>query len=464
MGIVRDKDFEVRRVFLPSEAEEIYRLQADADVFQRHYPRHREWLRMAVGEIAAGKRFAFGVYKSIFRDGSPALILAGSVILKSETYSDVMQLKNLYVAPALRRQGYGRALIEAAVDLCLTRGANALETEVPVAEAGTVTFLGELGFLFTAHLPSPYRQNETIYRMHKVLPPAYIGDPLDLYEVAQWVFRVRYGFVLVPSNRPLLEFRKLAPPWTPLLGTAVVRDDADNIPVQQTLEHLTNTTVPLLALVTRQITSEDRVTCAAHRILCLDRGDLDRLLEGAWAFERPPFEREDIGGIIAPLRSKYLQEIRRTAAAERTYYKAAPIGRFVRTGNTIFFYVEQGDENVDAGIHAVATVRNCVAGSPDDVWLATTDAGPMFPTRTEYTSWAVDTAEVVAITFENVTATAPIRIDQIQRLLRPRQLRSDRLGKQYLSARNVEQLLALADPPRSPRVRETAESPPKRFL
>ena len=48
---------------------------------------------MAIVEILAGKRFAFGVYVPEVRSGTGTanLRLAGSIILKSESYSRVMQ-------------------------------------------------------------------------------------------------------------------------------------------------------------------------------------------------------------------------------------------------------------------------------------------------------------------------------------------------------------------------------------
>jgi len=83
----------VRRIFLRDEAEEIFDLQARADVFRRHYPEHANWLRMAIEEIVAGRRFAFGVYVPEVGSGTTGfdLKLAGSIILKSESYSKVMQ-------------------------------------------------------------------------------------------------------------------------------------------------------------------------------------------------------------------------------------------------------------------------------------------------------------------------------------------------------------------------------------
>ncbi len=91
---------QVRRIFVQRDADEIGRLHGSAAEFSQHYPKHHEWLKMAIAEIVTGKRFAFGLYKTTFDiDGDPTISLAGSIILKKETYTNVVQLKNLYVKP-----------------------------------------------------------------------------------------------------------------------------------------------------------------------------------------------------------------------------------------------------------------------------------------------------------------------------------------------------------------------------
>ena len=176
----------VRRIFLRDEAEQIFRLQANAEVFKRHYPEHAKWLRMAISEILEGRRFAFGVYVPEVSGGIADLKLAGSIILKSESYSKVMQLKNLYIDDAYRRRHFGTQLFNAVERFCVKRGSTAIDTEVPVEEKPTVAFLNSLGFLVHAHLDSPYRRGDVLYRMYKPLPRMYSRDPFDLTDLTCW--------------------------------------------------------------------------------------------------------------------------------------------------------------------------------------------------------------------------------------------------------------------------------------
>ena len=69
-------EIQIRRIFLQRDAEEIRRLQLNAPEFRKHYPQHDEWLRMAIREVVAGKRFAFGIYKTTFNEhGEPTISL-----------------------------------------------------------------------------------------------------------------------------------------------------------------------------------------------------------------------------------------------------------------------------------------------------------------------------------------------------------------------------------------------------
>lgn len=60
----RGFDFEVRRIFLENEANEIRALQSKAPELYNHYPNHREWLAEAINAVIIGKKVAFGVYKA----------------------------------------------------------------------------------------------------------------------------------------------------------------------------------------------------------------------------------------------------------------------------------------------------------------------------------------------------------------------------------------------------------------
>jgi GNAT superfamily N-acetyltransferase len=134
------KDSEIRRIFLPEDTEQIRRMQAEVRVFSEHYPEHRRWLDITLREVIQGKRIAFGVYRSGIDDRRRLTFeLVGSIILKLNHFTGIVELKNLFVREDARGKGYGTALYRKIDDYCTKAGFVGIETEVPVSEQGTVT-------------------------------------------------------------------------------------------------------------------------------------------------------------------------------------------------------------------------------------------------------------------------------------------------------------------------------------
>ena len=90
----------------------------------------------------------------------------------------------------------------------MKRGSPAIDTEVPVEEKSTVAFLNGLGFLVHAHLDSPYRRGDVLYRISKALPRMYTRDPFDLTELTSWTLDVGLGFQIDNVAADAIEFSK----------------------------------------------------------------------------------------------------------------------------------------------------------------------------------------------------------------------------------------------------------------
>lgn len=368
----------VRRIFLRDEAEQIFRLQANAEVFKRHYPEHAKWLRMAISEILEGRRFAFGVYVPEVSGGIADLKLAGSIILKSESYSKVMQLKNLYIDDAYRRRHFGTQLFNAVERFCVKRGSTAIDTEVPVEEKPTVAFLNSLGFLVHAHLDSPYRRGDVLYRMYKPLPRMYSRDPFDLTDLTCWTLDVGLGFQIGSLTLDKVDFSRRVSAnglWPlddrstsiSLAGTAYICDQAaevDSPQLKKLVDSHSKQGPPLIVVSGRRFSEGARKTATKNRVLCLSREDIDKSLSNCYPFIPPTFDKEQIGGILAPIKSAYVNGLSTTPNQEKTYFKGGPVGKFLKSGDTIFFYVES-DTTATGAIWARATIRDTKTGSPN---------------------------------------------------------------------------------------------------
>lgn len=427
----------VRRIFLQGDADDIQRLQHNAPEFNQHYPKHHEWLKMAIAEIVAGKRFAFGVYTTTFDAyGNPTMSLAGSIILKKETYTDAVQLKNLFIRPEDRGHGYGKALLDAAEQFCLKRGFTSIETEVPSQEQKTVYFLSRQGFYVLNLIESPYRKGDQIYRMYKHLPARYTGDPFDLFEISRWLFENLYGFRINAAQEPRVDFvsdfrsdpqAAIGTNGTRIEGSAYVIDTptpatSDNFDVfqRENKRHL-------LAVVARSFTSDAERFCKRHRILGLSASTIEAQFRTLFAVGLHSFSKENIGGMIVPVNSKYATRLAELSPTP-TYFKGGPIGKYLKQGDLVLFHVEDSTYMSGGGIHAYGEVATCETGSPQEIWSRYESKRPMFP-KDDYFAWCADMAEVIALTFSSIVRIKPMRFKEVTAT----EFDAEQIGHFYLS-------------------------------
>jgi GNAT superfamily N-acetyltransferase len=446
-----EQEVHIRRAFLREDAEQIQSLQLYAQEFSRHYPRHLEWLRMALNEVVEGRRFAFGVYKPVFEFGTPKTVLIGSIILKKETYSHVMQLKNLYVKPAERGKHYGRRLFEVVEQFCLKRGSTSIETEVPFDEPNTVNFLTLMGFMVQNLVDSPYRKGDRIYRMFKPLPAKYTGDPFDLFRLSTWLFENYLGFrvadqpvVKDPEGRFVFETTGQSD-LVQIKGLGYVWDSPAELSVQKIRDLQKEKKYPLIAAVSRRFSEDALKLCEANRIWTFALNGLEKDLRDALSVELPPFQREEIRGIIVRVNAKYERQIL-GGTSEQTYFKGGPVGKYLRPGNRVFFFVEDSLDSAAGGIKGYATIRGCSIHAPQVIWQQHVHRAPVFP-EADYQAWSVDKDEVVAVTFSEVQRTRTIPFDYLKTVLGS--LDAESLGHFYLNDVDVTRLLDEKQPPRS---------------
>lgn len=442
-------EIQVRRIFLQADAVEIQCLQLNAPEFEKHYPKHNEWLRIAISEIVTGKRFAFGVYKTTFNErGQPIVSLVGSIILKKETYSHVIQLKNLYIKPEERRRKYGRALFEAVEQFCIKKGWITIETEVPCAESGTVNFLNIMRFFVQNLVESPYRKGDQLYRMYKHLPRKYTGDPFDLFNLSCWLFENLYSFRIVSATDPNVHFVSNLQfdfettnntQATQIQGTAYVIDESNPVSIDRLGVFHKNNKKHLLSVIARNFSPDARRFCKNQRILALDTLIIEKELRSIFAAELPSFPKEHIQGMIVPINSKYFSRLIEHTGV-MTYFKGGPIGKYLKAGDLILFYVEQSSQFTDGGLRAYAEVITCEVNSPDLIWEKYENSNPIFP-KEDYFAWSVDKSEVIALTFSKINMIEPIPYGKINEQVTQTSMDNEKLGNFYLSQDEVSKFL-----------------------
>lgn len=444
-------DIQIRRIFLRDDAERIQELQKDAPEFNQHYPRHFDWLRMAIDEVVEGKRFAFAIYKSTFASSGEATVaLIGSIILKKEAYSHVMQLKNLFIKPEFRGKRYGQRFFSVVEQFCLKRGCTSIETEVPFDERRTVNFLNLSGFFVQNLMDSPYRRGDRVYRMYKPLPAKYTGDPFDLFGSSTWLFEQALGFRVVRSEingkaegRFFFETTSVADALQ-LRGLAYVWDSPDKLSGAAVRQLQKEKEFPLIAVVSRAFSPDALNECHKNRIRSFDQTTLYR--ERKSALDLPTFPREDVHGMIVTINSKY-EHLVLGGDGRRTYFKGGPAGKYLKAGDSLFFYVEDSPVMLGGSIKGLATIATCSVGPPQEMWRKHEAENPLFP-KNEYFTWSADKAEVIAITFSNVheIESQALSFPVLKDILKSSGVfDSESLGHLYLSATDVELLVARGD-------------------
>ena len=156
----------------------------------------------------------------------------------------------------------------------------------------------------------------------------------------------------------------------------------------------------------------------------------------------PVFNKECIGGILAPVKSAYLDRLDTLPNQEKTYFKGGPVGKYLKPGDAIFFYVES-DKTATGAILARATIRDARAGAPTWIWEQSVTRNPVFEDGSQYETWSSDKTNVVAITYTDLQRIEALQRNELRRVKSLEKMEDDRVGTFYLGANGVGPLLVL---------------------
>lgn len=389
-----------RRVFLENEVNALIPLQRNASVFQKHYPKHSQWLNAAVKDIIAGNRTAFGAFQIAFdKHGDPEVSIVGCVILTRPKYSNTVELKNLYVAPHVRKQSCGRSLIQLACEYCIKAGFSRLITEVPCEESVTVLFLHKMGFRMTSAMPSPYQPGNLLYQLEKDLPPAFRGDPFDDDDFVRWLLSLMDMNPEVIDIEPgIFRFNAFSNvrglESVKLNGVAtVVRNRLTEAQRMHLESNETN-----VAFAFGYGDMSDAKDIRGLKVIDLMATRLS--LASLFAYGFPRFSVEDVGGFIVSLNPAYVSRIKQDESTQFAFIKSGTVGKFLKPGMPLYFYEESGI-NASPGLRMVAKVAKIIMGSPEDVWRELCDAGPLF-TEEEFRAFSRGKDEVIGFCVSQV--------------------------------------------------------------
>ena len=188
--------------------------------------KHLKWLKKATEDIQNQSRVGFGVYYRPSEPGAdPKERIVGSVIVKMNEYSSIIEIKNIFIYEAnLRRlkqaphdvlivttdDDYDRECNQIRLDLikkverfCQKRGFYTIEIELNDSDEPKISVFRSKGYQVLATLPSKASSNNKdnyVYFLRKELQPSYIGDPYDYDMVAEWYLETIWGFSNLKSE------------------------------------------------------------------------------------------------------------------------------------------------------------------------------------------------------------------------------------------------------------------------
>lgn len=394
-------DIQIRRIFLEKDASQIRTLQHDAPEFQKHYPKHNQWLDFALKEVIEGRRYAFGIYRTSFSaTATPIVDLVGSIILKREIYTNSFELKNLFVSNEFRKKGYGSALFEVVEQFCIKRGGIQIETEVPSIEQNTVNFLSKREFYVQEHSESLFKEGDKIYRMVKKLPTKYTGDPFDLLNLSTWTFENIYRFQLTAKTENYFDYKiRLDNGLNEknellITGRSLVFDTKDKVSVSELTDALKNSTLHVNSVISRRASEEVKEHCKSNRIFLVEFNQIKNNFKHRFSTEFQDFEKEDIKGMIVPINYKYFSSIKESHIG-LTYFKGGPTGKFLKENDYVLMCFEESPDYANGGIKAYAKIDKNSVGSPDEIWHKYKTDNPIFPEK-EFMAWSADKVDIVA--------------------------------------------------------------------
>ncbi|MDO8725403.1 MAG: GNAT family N-acetyltransferase [Candidatus Methanoperedens sp.] len=397
----------ISRILSKSEIDQLDNLLVPN--LSKRYPNFEKWLEKAKEEIEKGIRIAFGEW---FSDR-----LISTVILRP-TISNTVELKSLFVEPKFQKLGHGDHLYEEAEKQCLKMGFKKITVDAFDEDEDVIIFLIGRGYKIYGR-EDLYGVGRFSYLLSKELKPQYTGDPFDWEEIAKWLIQNHLGFEIIDVH-PVVEKRaldfsikKVINEKFTIFGLVEVKDtEIDQDPVsilyQKTLE--TGYHVPVF--VGRKFKERAIDFAAKKGVILINEKDILKITK----WEPPDIKREDIGGIILPIKPEFYQKILRKGLSQFVYFKGAPFGKFLKKNNKIIFYVESPRKEISA----YGVIVDVSINSPEQQWDRF-NKDSVFE-KEDYWRFAMTKREILAIKIANFKEIKPLDYNALKQIISPKLL------------------------------------------
>jgi predicted transcriptional regulator/GNAT superfamily N-acetyltransferase len=411
----------ISRILAKSEIDQLDNLLVPH--LSEKYPNFEKWLEKAKEEIEMGVRIAFGEWKS---DS-----LISTVILKP-TISNTVELKSLFVDPKFQKMGYGPRIYEIAERQCLKMGFKKIIVDAFCEDDDVIIFLISRGYKIYGR-EDLYSVGRFSYLLSKNLRPQYIGDPFDWEGIARWLIENYLGFEIVETH-PVVEQRALdfsikkgINEKFEILGLVEVKDtDVDQDQVSILYHKTLDAGYHVPVFVGRTFKKRAIDFANGKGVVLINEEDIYRITE----WKPPELTRGEIRGILLPIKPEFYEKILRKGLKQFVFFKGAPFGKFLKSGDKIIFYVESPRKELSA----FGVVTDVTINSPEMQW-SKFSKGSIFEVG-EFWRFARTKREILAIGLTDFKEIKPLDEKKLKKLI-PQKI----LSGSYIDMETIKKMM-----------------------
>jgi predicted transcriptional regulator/GNAT superfamily N-acetyltransferase len=411
----------ISRILAKSEIDQLDNLLVPH--LSEKYPNFEKWLEKAKEEIEMGVRIAFGEWKS---DS-----LISTVILKP-TISNTVELKSLFVDPKFQKMGYGPRIYEIAERQCLKMGFKKIIVDAFCEDDDVIIFLISRGYKIYGR-EDLYSVGRFSYLLSKNLRPQYIGDPFDWEGIARWLIENYLGFEIVETH-PVVEQRALdfsikkgINEKFEILGLVEVKDtDVDQDQVSILYHKTLDAGYHVPVFVGRTFKKRAIDFANGKGVVLINEEDIYRITE----WKPPELTRGEIRGILLPIKPEFYEKILRKGLKQFVFFKGAPFGKFLKSGDKIIFYVESPRKELSA----FGVVTDVSIDSPEMQW-SKFSKGSIFE-EGEFWRFARTKREILAIGLTDFKEIKPLDEKKLKKLI-PQKI----LSGSYIDMETIKKMM-----------------------
>jgi len=411
----------ISRILSRSEIEQLDNLLVP--YLSKNYPNFEKWLEKSKEEIEKGIRFAFGGWVSDR--------LVATAILRP-TISNTVELKSLFVDPRFQKKGLGNKLYEEAEKQCLKMGFKKIIVDTFCEDEDMIIFLISQGYRIYDR-EDLYGIGRFSYLLSKDLKPSYTGDPFDWEEISSWLIEKYFGFQIV-ERHPIVEERaldlsikKVINEKFEILGMVEVKDTyVDQDPVSILYQKTIDAGYHIPIFIGRNFKKRAISFAKKKGVVLIDETDIHKITE----WKPPEIKREEIRGIILPIKPEFYEKILRRSLKEFVYFKGGPFGKFLKKNDKVIFYVESPRKEISA----FGTVVDISVNTPERQWNKFKKESVF--EEEEFWRFARTKREILAIKLTDFREIKPLD-EKILKGIIPLKL----LGGSYVDATTIKKLI-----------------------